>query len=215
MATNIKVGQQFGRLTVLERLPRNDGHTSWWKCRCSCGKEKDVRGTCLTQGFTKSCGCLRREGLQKHGYQMMYKHGGYGTPLYKVWRGMIQRCRNKTNPSYHLYGERGIRVCDEWENDFASFREWAMANGYEEGLSIDRIDVNGNYEPSNCRWLTMREQQSNKRNNVYVTYNGETHTASEWARRVGTYPARICQRIKAGWSDPYEIIYGRRKRYGN
>ena len=127
-------------------------------------------------------------------------HGMYGTKLYKTWNNMISRCYCKSFRKYRNYGGRGITVCDEWKASFVSFMEWAMANGYREDLTIDRIDVNGNYEPSNCRWLTNEEQQLNKRTNRNIEYNGEIHPLTKWAKITGIHPKTISTRIDRGWS---------------
>lgn len=150
-------GQRFGSLTVIERDFTKS--TTAWKCQCDCGNECVVFSANLTRGHTKSCGCLR------------LKHGQYYQKIYWVWSSMKKRCYNSNHPTFKNYGARGIKVCDEWKNSFQSFYEWAIKNGYESGLkqgecTLDRIDVNGNYEPSNCRWVSMKEQQNNKRNNV-------------------------------------------------
>ena len=129
------------------------------------------------------------------------KHGGVGTRLYRIYRNMIERCYYANNDHYARYGGRGISVCDEWQRSFASFRAWAMATGYSDKLTLDRIDYNGNYEPENCRWLSMKEQSNNKRNNRYVEYNGEVHTVSEWADIIGVkYPTLAARLGRLGWS---------------
>lgn len=131
---------------------------------------------------------------------MSYKHGMEGTRLYKIWDRMKQRCRNPNNTNYKHYGERGIEVCEDW-NDFSNFMNWSYENGYNESLSIDRIDVNGNYCPDNCRWVSQKEQNNNKRNNHYLTFGGRTLTLAEWGDATGILPATIQHRIaRDGWS---------------
>lgn len=128
------------------------------------------------------------------------KHGMEGTRLYKIWDKMKQRCINPNNPQYKHYGGRGITLCAEW-NEFAAFMVWAEANGYSDNLTIDRIDVDGNYCPINCRWISQRKQNNNKRNNHFLTYNGQTHTIAEWGEITGILPATIQHRIsRDGWS---------------
>lgn len=202
-------GQRFGRLTVLDLAERKDGHSSWWVCKCDCGNIKEVRRSCLVKGLTKSCGCYKRDKAREHGRKMMTKHGWYGTRVYNIWHQIVDRCDNPRSTQYRNYGERGIRICEEWRNHPERFCEWAMANGYEDGLSIDRIDVNGDYEPNNCRWITMEEQQTNKRNNVLITYKGKTQCIAEWSRELGVSYHRIYQRLNAGWTNPQEILFGR------
>lgn len=131
---------------------------------------------------------------------MNTKHGDSNTRLYNVWAGIIYRCENKKCKSYKHYGGRGISVCDEWRKKYSTFKDWAMANGYKENLTIDRIDVNGNYEPLNCRWVTMKKQANNKRTNLFITYNGITKTASEWDKEMNYERGTIQRRIRAGWS---------------
>ena len=128
------------------------------------------------------------------------KHGMRYTRLYNIWRSMNQRCYNEKSVNFGRYGARGITVCDEWKEDFQSFHEWAMANGYSEELTIDRIDVNGNYEPSNCRWSTYKEQANNKRNSRIIECNGVSHTLGEWSEITGIRLATIWERLRKGWS---------------
>ena len=123
-----------------------------------------------------------------------YIHGMYGTRLNHIWANMRTRCNCKTNKDYPDYGGRGIKVCEEW-SEFINFHEWAMKNGYEDNLSLDRIDVNGNYEPSNCRWTTYKEQANNTSRSVRISYKGNTHTISEWADIVGINASCLRQRI--------------------
>ena len=152
-------GRRFGRLTVIRKTDQRgpDGGMVY-ECLCDCGNTCFVWNNRLTiKGHSRkrSCGCLHDE--------THHAHGGSGTTLFHKWTGMKDRCYNQNARQYQDYGGRGISVCDEWRESFAAFRDWALANGYQEGLSIDRIDVNGNYCPENCRWITMAEQQRNKR----------------------------------------------------
>ena len=174
------VGLKFGMWEVMEYMGR-----SKWRCNCECGTIKEVGTSQLKKGLSTNCGCKRR------------KHGQEGTRLYRVWGHMKERCFNKNNKSYKDYGERGVIVVNEWL-DFNNFYNWAHNNGYEDGLSIDRIDVNGNYSPNNCRFITMKEQQRNKRNSKFVTINNITKTASEWAELVNLDRHTILYRINRG-----------------
>lgn len=201
--TNL-VGIRFGRLTVIsaaeDKVSAAGYHTVMWVCLCDCGKHVVVRGKCLTQGATKSCGCLQREEMSKRAS----KHGGFGGRLYTIWNSMRQRCYNPNNNAYHNYGGRGISICSEW-NNFAVFREWAYSTGYKEdaprgAFTIDRIDVDGDYSPNNCRWSSMKDQSNNKRGTLYLEYNYERKPLSEWASIIGVDYTTIWRRYHNGLS---------------
>ena len=194
-------GQKFGRWTVLEEVGRSHGSVLW-RCRCDCGTVRDVPSNALRTGNSVSCGCYNREVITTHGKSKT-------TNVYHVWQCMKDRCLNPNSQEAKHYIDRGIKVCDEWL-DFENFYEWAMANGYKEGLSLDRIDNDGNYEPSNCRWATAKQQCRNRSNNYILTVNGESHCISEWAEIVGIKPTTIHTRKRRGWTDE-EAIYGRER----
>lgn len=192
-------GMRFGRLTVIS-LDRYDpkNHSTRWNCLCDCGTEKSVFASCLKSGGTTSCGCYSSEQKSKrsrtHGF-------GNENRLYRIWIGIKSRCYSKSNHNFERYGARGIFVCDDWRNSFETFREWALSSGYRDDLSIDREDNNGPYSPQNCRWATKKVQNNNRRTNVYITYNGETHTLSEWSEITGIKALTLASRKRAGWSD--------------
>jgi hypothetical protein len=187
------VGQKFTMLTVTERLGKTkDGHYLF-KCICDCGNEKVIEGRLIKKGAVTSCGCRKLE-ITK---EVMSTHGLSSSRIYATYNHMKLRCYHTENKAYHHYGGRGIKICDEWlgENGFINFYNWSMENGYTEKLSIDRIDNNGNYEPNNCRWVTMTEQANNKRTNLYFTYNGETKTLTEWCNKLGLKYDPVRKRI--------------------
>lgn len=184
-------GMKFGRLTVIE----SDGYANGgkrWKCKCDCGNECIASASKLVSGHKRSCGCLRHE--KPYNYQGRDRN----RRLYIIWKAMRQRCINQKSPAYPRYGGRGISICEEW-NDYNTFEEWALANGYSDELTIDRIDSNGNYEPNNCRWATPLVQSNNRGSNRKYTYNGETKTVSEWANLFGISYGTLISRLKRGW----------------
>lgn len=193
-------GQRFGRLVAQELIIGQDWNAHRWKCVCDCGNIAFVRASNLKKGVTTSCGCYRTEVIRRsraHKYSGEYtsKH----TPvLYSMWISMRRRCNCPSEPSYKNYGGRGISICDEWY-DFETFQTWAYSHGYEKGLTIDRIDVDGDYCPENCRWADWYVQGNNRRNNVKYEFQGESHTLSEWSRILGYNRATLVSRIMSGW----------------
>ena len=191
----------FGKWTVMELAePLKDKrgyNITRWKCRCECGTIRDVIGTTLHNGKSTCCGCDVGE-RAKSAKNLFSTHHESKTRLYKIWSYMRKRCNNKNSSNYANYGGRGISVCKEWNESYDSFRDWANENGYDDNLSIDRIDVNGNYEPNNCRWVTGIAQANNRRNTVYFTHNGETKSVADWARIYNLNYKTLLKRIKAG-----------------
>ena len=178
------IGQKFGMLQVVSLEGRDKHRCKLYRCFCDCGNEKIVSGVCLRSGHTKSCGC-KRQNYYQSGKQKT--HGLSNTKLYRVWASMKFRCCDKNNKDY---GGRGITICAEWMN-FETFYAWSMENGYKEGLEIDRIDVNGNYEPDNCRWITRKENNNNQRRTVIICVNNISRSITQWAEYLGIHPATI------------------------
>lgn len=169
--------QRFGCLLVVKKSHYKNKKV-YWECLCDCGNIVYVVTSNLKCGKTQSCGCLKKKLL----IQKNTTHNQRHTKLYEVWKTIKQRCLNPKNHAYHNYGGRGITICDDWKNNYTLFYQWSILNGYKEGLSIDRINVNGNYEPSNCRWVTNQVQANNTRSNRYITINNVTKTLAEWCR---------------------------------
>lgn len=178
-------GRNFGKLTVLERA-ENKWKLTAWLCKCECGNTCVVLSQNLRNGQTKSCGCGT------------IKHGKKGTRLYSIWQGMKARCNRRSHTWYKRYGGRGISICDEWVDDFQAFYNWAMANGYRDDLSIDRINNDGNYEPSNCKWSTEKEQKNNRSNVPLIEINGKSKTMSQWAEETNLKYQTVYHRYKRG-----------------
>lgn len=183
----IKEGDKINRWTVIKEVESESGSLNFedkrFLCRCDCGTERVLRYKSLAYKTSKSCGCYMREFNSKN--RRKFPQDTVKSRIYTIWNGIKCRCYTKSSGEYSRYGAKGITMCDEWRNDFMAFYNWAIAHGYNESLTIDRIDCNGNYEPSNCKWATMKEQMQNKRNNVVLELNGESHTISEWSRITG------------------------------
>lgn len=181
-------GQRFGKLVAIENVGKQNGRESLWKCQCECGKIIVVSIGHLRSGHTKSCGCLKN------------KHNVSNKRIYTIWKNMIARCGKPNRKDSKYYFLKGITVCQEWHT-YKNFEEWALQNGYADGLTIDRINSTGNYEPSNCRWLSIQEQQRNKCNNDWFVHNGEKKCLAEWAEIYGIKQKTLWDRIyKLGYS---------------
>lgn len=187
-------GQTFGRFTVLERAGSCRQSHALWLCKCLCGIEKVVSGAHLRKGAVKSCGCLRKEILA----DSRHKHGGANTPTWNVWRGMIKRCTSKNFSQFKHYGGRGIKVCYRWL-EFPNFL--SDMGERPEGASIERIDVNGDYEPENCKWIPLQEQPNNTRRSFVVELHGKSMCLRQACDSLGLKYARVRDRIqKLGWT---------------
>lgn len=196
---DIHIGDKFGRLTVIDKtddyIKPTGEHRHCWVCKCNCGNIITIRGDDLISHHTISCGCLRKEKSTIR----LTTHGLSKTKLYKIYTDIKYRCYNSNSTGYEDYGGRGIKVCNEWlnkDNGFINFYNWAINNGYRDDLTIDRINVNGNYEPSNCRWIPKEYQAENKRNSRYVYFNGEKFTIPQFANILGITFELLIYRLK-------------------
>lgn len=182
-------GRRFGKLVAVSRVPKSQTMPeAGWHCECDCGKSKTVYTYHLTSGSTRSCGCARIARLTTHGQN--------GSKTHQAWRNMRWRCSNPNNPGYKHYGGRGIKVCDRWKS-FANFR--SDMGDAPVGLTLERINNDGDYEPGNCRWATYKDQLRNRRINHFITINGSRKTIAEWAEERGVHGFMIRSRIKRGW----------------
>ena len=185
-------GQRFGRLVVVERVKINN--RSRWLCKCDCGNETFAEVTHLRNGHKKSCGCLHNDLSRERLVKKNLTHGESNTRLYKIWSDIKKRCYRKTFWAYDRYGGRGITLCKEW-HDYLAFRDWCVNNGYQDNLTIDRIDNDGNYEPNNCHWVDRKTQANNRNNTKLITYNGNTKTIAQWAETLGINYRTLYNRI--------------------
>ena len=185
-------GNTYGKLTPIStkiRYTKGGNRIKYWVCRCVCGNITEVSTHDLVSGHTKSCSkCIYNVSPK-----VVHKR------IFDAWRMMLARCENPKAQAYHNYGERGIKVCEEW-HDFNAFLNWTLNNGYADALTIDRKNVNGDYCPENCRWVTDKVQSNNRRNNHFVEYNNETHTVSEWAELLKIPYSTLITRLSHGWS---------------
>lgn len=202
MAIKNHSGKRFGKLLVTEVMKLVGGKAAWL-CKCDCGNEKFIRANSLVSNMTKSCGCLHKETMAANSiYKGLRSH-----KLYSVRRGMLNRCHLPSTKHYDNYGGRGISVCEEWRNSYLAFFNWALKSGWEDGLTIDRINNDGNYEPSNCRWVSRKANQNNRRNSTFVIINGQKKAMDELEHNYGIPASRIAHRIKYNkWSVEKAIL---------
>jgi hypothetical protein len=196
------IGQQFGRLLItgVEIIKRNGKSNSIATAVCECGNTKQYFLSSIKSGATKSCGCLNMEKSSNSRRYINIIHGFSRHPLYIVWRGILRRCYSESHKHYKSYGGRGVKVCDEWRNDFMTFYNWALANGWQKGLQIDK-DIKGDgklYSPETCVFVTNTVNGRKKRNSVLIGYNGETKALSEWCELLGMKYTTIRRRLRLG-----------------
>ena len=195
-------GQSFHKLTALERVAEVSRHVTYtWLCEC--GKTIKLPASSVVSGNTKSCGCIRQSREVK---RSKHNHGLSATNVYFVWKTMRQRCLNPNSRDYKWYGAKGVTICFAWDNPVA-FCEWAIASGYQEGATIERIDSDGDYSPENCTWLTIQEQQQNKSNVIRLEYEGKVKTLSEWSKICGVPSRRLYERIYVRKWDVARALY--------
>jgi len=183
-------GQRFNKLTAIEPCGKTKYGNIIWRFRCDCGNVVEKNLGNVVNGHTKSCGCYSKKKITTK----------TNPRLYSIYKNMKKRCYYRNDINYKHYGARGITVCNEWLDDFTTFYDWAIANGYSDELSIDRINVNGNYEPTNCRWATFAEQARNRTDNAWITFNGKTKIIEDWSKELGIKRNTLDYRIKSGWN---------------
>lgn len=189
------VGGRYGKLMVL-RFSHIHLRKAYWVCLCDCGEEKILRGNSLRSGNTTSCGCFHKE---QH-IERLRSHGLSKERVYRIWAGIKTRCFTNNHHSYLHYGARGITICKEWEDDFLAFYNWAMANGYDDDLTIERREVNGNYEPNNCTWIPARDQPKNRRTSLFIDFQDLTMTPTEFSNAFDIPYTTVIKRLSDGWS---------------
>ena len=184
------IGKKFNMLTIVSYKKKEKCNCNYFVCKCDCGKITEIRANHILNDNQVSCGCIR----------IKYEDSKVGEAIYDTWNRMMHRCYDIKHHKYPRYGDRGIVICDEWKNNYNSFYKWAIENGFKLGLSIDRINNDGNYEPNNCRWTTRKEQMNNTSRNRFITLNNETHTLAEWCEKLGIKYNTASSRLYRGKS---------------
>ena len=218
---DIKPGDRYGRFTIVQEVEKRN-EKRYFLCKCDCGNTRIERLVAIRAGEVKSCGCLKqetdRENIKKYimSHPNYSEHDSYYKKMYGNWHDMKQRCQNQNSRAYKWYGGRGIRVCQEWQK-FRPFMEWALSNGWEEYLTIERNDVNGHYEPSNCSWIPRNKQSCNTRRSRFITHEGQTMILKHWEQQLGVKRELLRRRLDKGWSiertfnTPLQLKYSHRK----
>ena len=200
-----EIGKEYNYLRIDKYIGKDKKHRYWFECICKCGRRTYKNLTDLKSNNTKSCGCHHVQIAIEHGKNTA-THGLVDSKLYNIYQGMYKRCYNPSHKSYYEYGGNGIKICDEWLHDKTKFFRWALDNGYEEGLSIDRIDFTGNYCPENCRWADPKIQCNNRVTNIFLTVGFCTYTAAQWGEILNLTRPAVYHRIKKGWTAE-EILF--------
>ncbi len=197
-------GNKYGRLTVVGLSDKKSGRKSFWVCKCDCGNEKLVRSDSLKSGDVKSCGCLKKEQDDINLDRTAHNHSK--TNLHSKWLGIKARCYNPKEKAYKYYGARGITMCDEWKNDFVTFENWALNNGYTPDLTIERINVNDIYKPENCKWIPFKEQANNRRTTIWIEWQGQKKSLTQWADELGINRGTLNSRYSRDGLRPPELF---------
>jgi hypothetical protein len=184
------IGKRQGQIVVLSHFKKGKNNSNYFRCQCDCGRIAEIRVDHFFNDKQTTCGTFHKK----------YENSVIGNKIYNTWNRMINRCYNPKSHKYYRYGKRGISVCKDWLNNYDNFYIWCINNGYKEGLSLDRINNDGNYEPSNCRWTTRKQQQRNMCRNRIITYKNQTHCLAEWCERLNLKYETIKSRLNKGWS---------------
>lgn len=212
MSKVVLIGNKYNNLTIQKDLGMVE-HSHIVQCVCDCGNIIDRRLDQIKSGAVKSCGCFKKSMLVKRNKANFYgTHNKSKTRLYRIWADMKQRCINPKQKVYKNYGGRGIKICDDWKSDFMTFYNWAMNNGYSDKLSIDRLDVNGNYEPNNCRWVNQKVQLRNTRRTIIIKIGNQEKCLKDWCAVYNKPYSTVCGRIKSGYSKTNALTKDRYKR---
>lgn len=184
------IGSKQGQIKVLSHLKKGKNNANYFRCQCDCGRISEISTKHFFNDNQLTCGRFHKK----------YENSEIGEKLYNTWNRMIHRCYDTKNHKYYSYGARGIKVCDEWKNDYDTFYKWAIQSGYQIGLWIERIDNNGNYCPQNCKWATRTEQMRNTRRTKHICYKGKIHSLAEWCEILDLYYPTVNGRLFKGWS---------------
>lgn len=203
-------GKKFGRLTVIGLTNKKSGRKRYWLCECYCGNTAVVRSDSLVGGKIRSCGCLKKE-QDKINLTANWKGHNRYKRLYEIWQSMKKRCLNHNDENYCNYGSRGIDVYNPWINDFDKFKFWAFTHGYQNNLTLDRIDNNKGYYPDNCRWVDMKTQCNNRRSNVVISWNGKTQTLKQWSEEMNINYGTLRSRYKDYGFKPPKLFWSKDK----